>query len=144
MISGILILAALLIPSSSVTRNSALPQCFRFDRPLGTSASGARELADSTWYIVQLADSGIVRRPLQPKREREAWLRKNQWSAIGDTIHFRVGDPLVGWNVTMHRVGRSFTGVATYISDVIVAGRAPTRVPVHAKRVRCPALPRSY
>src|SRR4051812_4045014 len=141
MIGRILVLAVLVIPCPSVAQGSKLPQCFRFDRPLGTSAAGTREQGDSTWYLVQLADSGIVRRPLRPVREREAWLRKNQWSTKGDTIHFRVGDPLVGWRVTMHRAGRSFTGVATYITDVIVAGRGPIGVKVHAARVRCPALP---
>ena len=141
MIGRILLIAALLLTHTTRAQSSELPQCFRFDRPLGTSAAGTLEQGDSTWYFVQLADSGIVRRPLRPKGEREAWLRKKQWSIKGNTINFRVGDPLVGWNVTMRPEGRSFAGVATYLSDVIVAGRAPTRIKVHAKRVACPALP---
>src|SRR3954471_6869001 len=135
MIGRILVLAVLVIPCPSVAQGSKLPQCFRFDRPLGTSAAGTREQGDSTWYVVQLADSGIVRRPLRPKREREAWLRKNQWSAKGDTIDFRVADPLVGWRVTMYPAGQAFTGVATYITDVMVAGRGPLRVQIHATRI---------
>src|SRR3954469_6056869 len=140
MITRIFILVMLVMPCASGAQSSTLPQCFRFDWPLGTSATGIPEQGDSTWYIVQLGDSGIVRRPLLPKREREAWLRTHQWSAKGDTIQFRVGDLLVGWTVAMHPTGQSFTGVATYNGDAIAVGEGPIRVGVDATRIRCPAL----
>ena len=120
---------------------ATLPQCFRFDQPLGNSASGARERGDSTWYFVQLADSGIVRLALRPRREREAWITKNQWSASKDTLRIRVGDPLVGWDVLLWPQGKAFAGTATYLTDVIVAGWVPPRLNVHATKIKCPALP---
>lgn len=114
------------------------PRCFRFDRPMGASASGALERSDSTWQFVQLGDSGIVRRPLRPRRERKAWLRKHQWSVNKDTVRFRVSDGLVGWNVSMWRNGNSFTGIAGYLTDVIARGWETPRVTVHAVEVECP------
>jgi len=120
-----------------------LPQCLRFDQPLGYWSTPNGEPSDSSWYVIQLADSGVVRRVLRPAREREAWIRKNQWSLAHDTLRIRVADPPgVGWDVVLsERRGGHFTGMATYLTDVIVKGRVPVRMKVRATRIKCPALP---
>lgn len=134
----VIVVLGLVAMSRLSQAQSAEARCFRFDRPLGESASGALERSDSTWQFVQLGDSGIVRRPLRPRREREAWLRKHQWSVSRDTVRFRVGDGLVGWDVSMWRTGNSFTGIARYLTDVIAKGWEPPRVKVHALGIKCP------
>ena len=115
-----------------------LPECFRFEHPLGYSASGAREQGDSAWYVLQLDDSGTVTRPLFPRRQREMWTRRSTWKAKGDTLIVRVLDGLVGWDVTLWPSGKGFSGSATYLTDVRVEGWVPPRVDVHAARIKCP------
>ena len=143
-LAKIIVAAAFALTAVSRLSQAQIPRtpgCYRFDRPLGGSASGAVERADSTWQFIQLSDSGIVRRPLRPRREREARLRKHQWSVSKDTVRFRVSDGLVGWDVSMWRSGSAFTGIASYLTDVITSEWKPPRVTVHAVQIACPALP---
>lgn len=116
-------------------------QCLRFKQPLGHSASGAREQGNAAWYVLQLADSAIVTRPLFPKREGERWARLSRCTTKGDTLFIRVFDGLVGWDLALRREGHGFTGVATYLTDVFVAGWVPPRIDVHAATIKCPAPP---
>lgn len=116
-------------------------QCLRFKQPLGYSASGALEKGDSAWYVLQLEDSGRVTRPLFPQRRREMWTRRSRWTAKGDTLLIRVFDGLVGWDISLWREHDGFTGVATYLTDVRVAGWIPPRVDVSAAAIKCPAPP---
>ncbi|HMH02407.1 MAG TPA: hypothetical protein VK555_13395, partial [Terriglobales bacterium] len=114
-------------------------QCFRFREPLGYSASGALEQGDTKWYVLQLGNKGAVIRPLFPKRQREMWTRRSHWTAKDDTLFIRVFDGLVGWDISLRRERNGLTGVATYLSDVRVAGWVPPRLNVSAAAVKCPA-----
>jgi hypothetical protein len=125
------------VPSGVMVSARFLPECFRFEHPLGYSASGAREQGDSAWYVLQLDDSGTVTRPLFPRRQREMWTHRSGWTAKGDTLLVRVFDGLVGWDVSLWPTGNRFSGSATYLTDVRVEGWVPPRVEVHAARIKC-------
>jgi hypothetical protein len=114
-------------------------ECLRFHEPLGYSASGALEQGDAKWYVLQLADSGMVARPLFAKRERKQWASRSQWTTNGDTLLVRVSDGLVGWDLSLRRGRNGFQGVATYLTDVRVTGALPLRRIVHASKITCPA-----
>jgi hypothetical protein len=119
------------------------PRCLRFAQPLGYSAAGVLEHNVPRWYVLELGDSGAVRRPLFPPRQREMWAERSTWAERADTLRIRVFDGLVGWDVSLWR-GRSrgsYDGTATYLSDVVVAGRAPVRADVHATTIVCPVSP---
>jgi hypothetical protein len=131
----------LALSSTFVVDRVATPQCFRFKQPLGYSASGAREQGDAAWYVLQLGDRGTVTRPLFPQRQREVWTRRSRWTAKGDTLLIRVSDGLVGWDISLWRERDGFTGVATYLTDVRVAGWVPPRLDVSAATIKCPAPP---
>jgi hypothetical protein len=114
------------------------PQCLLFEKPLGYSASGALEKGDTTWYVLQLDDNGTVTRPLFPKRQGEKWAHRSRWTAKAFTLQILVFDGLVGWDITLSRVRGRFSGVATYLTDVSVAGWVPPRVDVSAIEIKCP------
>src|SRR3954469_3702550 len=100
--------------SHGSTRDRVAPaECLRFEQPVGYSASGAREQGDAKWYVLQLADSGTVTRPLFPKRQREMWTRRSRWTTKGDTLLIHVSDGLVGWDISLQRGRGGFSGVAT-------------------------------
>ena len=130
-----------LASSYGVSADRVATECLRFEQPLGYSASGAREQGEVAWYVLQLADSGTVNRPLFPKREREQWTRQSRWTAKGDTLLIHVSDGLVGWDITLRRERDGFAGVATYLTDVRVEGWVPPRLDVHAVAIKCPAPP---
>lgn len=119
------------------TRPATL-ECLRFKQPLGYSASGALEQGKTEWYVLKLADSGVVSRPLFNKRDRERWTRRSRWTAKGDSLHIRVSDGLAGWDLALRRTGDGYTGVANYLSDVRAEGWIPPRVMVHADAIECP------
>jgi hypothetical protein len=125
-------------PPSGMVSARFLPECLRFEHPLGYSASGAREQGDSAWYVLQLDDSGTVTRPLFPQRQRERWTRKSRWTPKGDTLLVRVFDGLVGWDVALWPSAKGFSGSATYLTDVRAVGWVPPRVEVYAARIKCP------
>ena len=114
-------------------------ECLRFKQPLGYSASGARERGNAMWYVLQLADSGRIARPLFPKRQREQWTDLSRWTIKGDTLLIRVSDGLAGWNMALQRRQDEFVGVATYLTDVRVAGWVPPQKDVRAAPIECPA-----
>jgi len=129
-------------PRRDMTGHSTRPanlECLRFKQPLGYSASGALEQGKTEWYVLRLADSDVVSRPLFQKRDRERWTRRSRWTAKGDSIHIRVSDGLVGWDVALRRAGDGYTGVANYLSDARAEGWIPPRVTVHADAIECPA-----
>ncbi len=120
------------------------PKCLQFEQPLGYSFSGAREKGDLRWYVLQLGDSGSVTRPLFPQKDREWLKRSSRWSIKGDTLLVRVSDGLVGWDVALRRHRPGYSGVATYLTDVIVDGRIPKmELDVRATLVPCPGSPES-
>jgi hypothetical protein len=115
-------------------------QCLRFDQPLGYSSSGDRERGDSAWHVLQLRDGGAVERPFFPERQRQMWSNRSRWSRDGLTLTIRVSDGLVGWDLSLAPDGRGgLGGVATYLTDVIVAGWVPPRMNVQATTIKCPA-----
>jgi hypothetical protein len=124
---------------SDASDRPTAPRCLRFEQPLGYSASGERERGDSSWYVLQLGDSGTVTRPLFSPREREQWNRLSAWTTKGDTLRIRVTDGLAGWNISLWAVRGGFAGIATYLTDVVVVGWVPPRMDVHAASIECPA-----
>jgi hypothetical protein len=125
-------------PSLPVIQSVTAPQCIRFTKPLGFSASGVREVGDEAWYVLKLGDNRVVTRPLFPGVEM--WAGGSRWRAKGDSLQIRVSNGLVGWDISLRRRGDGFVGVATYLTDVRVAGAVPTRVDVSAARIKCPTL----
>ena len=141
-----LLLAVLLLPSSAHAQltelNLARPmspdRCLRARPALTYSAApGAPERGDSTWAIVGLLSDGRVTRPLLPPRHS----RRSQWRMAGDTLRLRVSDGLVGWDVAAVPDSSGYSGVATYLTDVIVRGALPYRIPVFLHNTVCPTAP---
>ena len=114
--------------------------CYRADRLLGYSASGAPEGGDSAWRYFRLAaDSQVMRPALVSAR---LWTRSG-WAVRGDTLHVRLFTGLNGWDLALvgATAGR-YVGRAKYLSDAVVRGAAPLYVPVQVRLAPCPvALP---
>ena len=128
-----------LVSAYGASADRVATECLRFDQPLGYSATGAWEQGDIAWYVLQLADSGSVNRPLFPKREREQWTRQSRWTAKGDSLLIHVSDGLVGWDIVLRRGRDGLAGVATYLTDAHVEGWVPPQLDVHAAAIECPA-----
>ena len=64
---------------------------------------------------------------------------RSKWEIRGDTFHLRVFDGLVGWDVAAVRDSLGYAGIASYLSDVVVAGMRPHRMPVHLEPIACPS-----
>jgi hypothetical protein len=112
--------------------------CYRFDRPLGHSASGDLERTDSTWYSVELREGGAIVRPrLQSAYWRDQYARNSSWRASGDTLFVRVSTGLVGWDLTLAPEGSEYVGLARYLTDAIDIGAEPLFVPVRSVRETC-------
>jgi hypothetical protein len=112
--------------------------CYRFDRPLGHSASGNLERADSTWYSLELREAGAVVRPhLQNAYWRDQYARNSSWRAAGDTLFIRVSTGLVGWDLALALEGGQYVGRARYLTDAIDVGAEPLFVPVRGVREVC-------
>ena len=117
------------------------PGCYRFDRPISYSAAGAREAGDSAWYGLQLLPAGRVDRPLMATPTGDRYAQRSTWRLAGDTLHIRVFDGLVGWDLALLRTDGGYRGIGTYLSDAIVIGREPTTAAFSALRVDCAAAP---
>jgi len=118
--------------------------CYRFDRPLGHSATGALERADSTWYSLRLLPAGAVARPeLASPYWRDLYSRRSAWRLSHDTLFVRVFTGLVGWDLVLMPRDSGYGGVARYLSDAL--GGPPVTAAVHARREACavPTVPRS-
>lgn len=111
--------------------------CYSFDRPISYSAPGTRESGDSAWYVLQLLPEGRVDRPLMPTITRDRYAQRSTWRVAGDTLHIRVFDGLVGWDLALMRDDGRYRGIGTYLSDVIVIGREPTTDAFSGGRVDC-------
>jgi hypothetical protein len=116
-----------------------LDRCLRATPALTYSAApGAPESGDSTWAILALFDDGSVRRPLLPPRHSNY----SRWQMRHDTLDLRVFDGLVGWDVAAAVVDSgAYAGIATYLTDVRVAGASPHRIPVALRETVCPNAP---
>lgn len=113
--------------------------CYRFDRPLGHSATGDLERGDSSWYRLQLQPAGAVARPwLSSSYWREQYANRSSWRTSGETLFVRVFTGLVGWDLTPRPAAERYAGSARYLSDAIVIGAEPLRVRVQAVREACP------
>lgn len=122
----------------------ATPGCWRFDRPLGSSATGNVEGTDTTWRVIGFRGGGGLTFPLMTSaHRREMWERASGWRAEGDSLRAMVFTGLAGWRLVLREQRPNHdtrTGTAHYLSDVIVNGRAyTTSYPVSAVRVPCPA-----
>ena len=115
--------------------------CYVFDRPISYSAAGTRESGDSAWYVLQLLPAGGVDRPLMPATTRDRYAQRSTWRVVGDTLHMRVFDGLVGWDLALLRNSGRYRGIGKYLSDAIVIGREPTTDAFSAGRVDCAAAP---
>jgi hypothetical protein len=54
-----------------------------------------------------------------------------------DTLHVRFSDGLVGWRLALTKSRQDWKGIATYLTDVVVAGAQPTQHPVVLERRLC-------
>lgn len=131
--------------SAALQAQSAAPTgCYRFDRPLGFSATGDRERGDSSWYRLQLLPEGKVARPaLAEAFWRDRFAQRSAWHTSGDTLFIRVSTGLVGWDLTLLAEARDYVGTARYLTDAVVLGAAPLDVRVRATRDVCPPSARS-
>lgn len=67
------------------------------------------------------------------------WSESSGWSRLADTIRLRLFTGLTGWDIALAPIGGdTLSGIARYLTDVIVAGREPPRYPVVAVRETCP------
>ena len=112
--------------------------CYRFDRPLGHSASGDLERSDSTWYLVELRENGIVVRPrLESRYWRDQYARMSSWRTSGDTLAVVVSTGLVGWDLALTGESDEYVGQARYITDALVIGADPLIVSIRGRREAC-------
>jgi len=110
--------------------------CYHFDRPLGSSASGALERDDSTFYTLELLPDSTVSLPaLQSSYWRAQYAHASRWRIQGDTLVVRISTGLVGWDLALVPRERRWVGTARYLSDAI--GGPPIVVPVHAAAESC-------
>jgi hypothetical protein len=112
--------------------------CYRFDRPLGHSASGDLERSDSTWYLMELRENGSVIRPrLEARYWRDQYARNSSWRVVGDTLRILVTTGLVGWDLTLISASGEYVGAAQYLTDAIDPGAEPLFVTVRGVRGPC-------
>lgn len=117
----------------------SLKGCWEAGRPLGptgTTQSLGREAAFTT-FVLQVG--GRVLLPRLERQAREMWERASYWNVDGDSVTLTVFTGLNGWSAALTRVmdGGTLSGRATYLTDVIVAGAEPLRVPVTVRRIPC-------
>lgn len=86
--------------------------CYRFDRPISYSASGTRESDDSAWYVLQLLPAGRLDRPLMATSMGDRYAQRSEWRVAGDTLHIRVFNGLVGWDLALLRTDGRYLGSA--------------------------------
>ena len=115
--------------------------CYRFDRPISYSGAGTREWGDSAWHVLQLLPGGRVDRPLLLVGTRERYSRRSTWRVAGDTLHIRVFDGLVGWDLTLLPYDGRYRGTGEYMSDARVAEHAPPNDVFSAGREDCASAP---
>jgi hypothetical protein len=118
-----------------------LPGCYRFDRPISYSATGEREAGDSAWYVLRLLPTGGVQRPAMSAPARERFAQRSSWRAAEDSLHIRVFDGIVGWDLDLARQGDRYQGTGTYLSDAIAIGREPYTATFRTKRTGCAIAP---
>lgn len=138
----VLVTVMLLAPATLASQRPRTSQsddpagCYRFDRPLGQSATGALEQHDSTWSSLRLLPVGAVARPeLTSPQWRDLYAARSTWKTVHDTLVIRVFSGLVGWDVVLTARNAAYAGTARYLSDA--SGVSPITVVVHAKREAC-------
>jgi hypothetical protein len=139
-VAGILFAAA----SSMSAQPDHVTGCYRFDRPLGSSATGALERNDSTWYMLRLLPNAKLSRPALASPWREQYVARSSWWMDGDTLRIRITTGLVGWDLALVARKSHWVGRAHYLSDAI--GGPPFVVPVDAVAEPCRStqLPRRH
>jgi hypothetical protein len=136
-----LIAAAISLGASAASAQTSPPVqgCWRSDRPLGPTGLPEPVDRDSLFRTVVLQDSGQVAFPMIPSGQKGMWESRSSWISRGDSIALRIVTGLQGWDATLRGAagGAVLRGTATYLSDAIVVGQAPTRVPVVFSRIKC-------
>lgn len=113
--------------------------CYRFNRPMGHSAAGHLERSTPGWWTLELQPEGQAWRPNLTAAEQRMWIRGSSWSRTGDTVWVRLSTGLVGWDIALTPIsGDTLGGMARYLTDAIVVGSEPLRVPVVAVKEHCP------
>ncbi len=141
------LLILLLSTAGSVSAAQAQPTarmrstigCWRLSRPLGPTGGALAPPRDAPWTVAILRDSGRVVLPLLSERERNMWEKRSYWAASGDSVDFTAFTGLQGWRarLSVRALPDSMRGHATYLSDAIVVGQSPMRVPVTLTRIVC-------
>jgi hypothetical protein len=128
--------------------------CYRADRPLGTSASATGGIPTPGLDTFRLLDDGRVERPdvgrpsgftdAMEQAAQRSWARGSHWHTAGDTLYVRLSTGLSGWDLTLvpapAGADAAYSGVARYLTDVVVADSAawqPPRVTVRVTRGAC-------
>jgi hypothetical protein len=134
--SVVLIGALFLVGREAHAQNtSRVVGCYVAKPALTYSAMGEPERGDTSWAYAQFAANGQVRRPLL----RSDLDRRSSWKVEGDTLHVTFHDGLVGWRLGLTRVAQGWSGLATYLTDVHVAGQRPYQHPITLTRRSCAA-----
>lgn len=112
--------------------------CWEASRPLGSRFDASGVPSDARFQTLRLSESGRVQVPLLEGRERTMWEAGSAWSHGNDSLSLRVFTGLVGWQLHVRRSDQStWRGEATYLTDAIVRGQPPLRVPIVLSRIPC-------
>lgn len=113
--------------------------CYRFNRPMGHSAAGHLERATPGWWTLELQPAGRAWRPHLTVAEQRMWIRGSSWRRLGDTVRVLLSTGLVGWDIALTPIREdTLSGTARYLTDGIVVGSEPLRIPVVAVKEHCP------
>ena len=138
---------------SAAARTTSDPRspigCYRADRPLGTAASVTGGFPTPGLATFRLLPDGRLDRPgvgapegfteAMAASARRTWAEASRWQMAGDTLRIRLSTWTSGWDVelvpALADTGRSYVGVARYLTDVVVTDTAAWQPPSAAVRV---------
>ena len=135
---------------------SAVPGCYRANRPLGTAASPGgvaspvgEQIGEAGAALATLATFRLLKdgRLDRPGTVMDAlWKSGSRWHLSGDTLIVRLSTGTSGWLLRLplvrHAAKSVYVGEARYLTDVVTrdTGRTawqPPRVPVRITREPC-------
>ena len=146
---AIAVLVLLAAPRLQAQGATPVLGCYRADRLLGVAGParpGARQpllaappaVEDSMMVYFRLEPEGRASRRMLA--QHGAVWSGSRWTTSGDTLTVRLTPAMIAWRLELigdHASGR-YAGMATYLSDVVVRGSTPPRVPVRVWAVACP------